>query len=100
MGTTVVRRSSAQDFLAAAQGFLAAREAEHCLLLGLAATMANHPDLYQGPRFWTVHEDERVVATALRTPPHNLTLSMVDEPRWLAALADDVLASDEIPGVI
>lgn len=96
----MVRRSSAQDFLTTAQGFLAAREAEHCLLLGLAATMADHPDVYQGPRFWTVHEDDRVVAAALCTPPQNLILSMVDEPRWLAALADDVLASEELPGVI
>jgi hypothetical protein len=41
MGTTVVRRSSAQEFLTAAQGVLAAREAEHGLLLGLAATIAD-----------------------------------------------------------
>lgn len=99
MGTMVARWSSPRDFLAAAHDFLAAREAEHGLLLGLAATMADHPDVYQGPRFWTVHDDERAVAAALRTPPHNLILSLVDEPRWLAALAADVLASDEPPGV-
>ena len=100
MGTTVVRWVSAQEFLAAAQGFLAAREVEHGLLLGLAAGLADHPDMYQGPRFWTVHDGERVVAAALRTPPHNLILSMIDEPRHLAALADDVLAGEALPGVI
>jgi predicted GNAT family acetyltransferase len=100
MGTTVGRWSSAPDFLAAAHDFLAAREAAHGLLLGIAATVANHPDVYRESRFWTVHEAERVVAAALRTPPHNLILSLVDEPRWLAALAADVLASDELPGVL
>src|ERR1700748_2705422 len=94
MGTLVARWSSPRDFLGAAHDFLAAHEAEHCLLLGLAGTIADHPDTYQEPRFWTVHEDERVVAAALRTPPHNLILSLADEPRWLAALAADVLASD------
>jgi uncharacterized protein len=51
-------------------------------------------------RFWTVHEGARVVAAALRTPPHNLVLSQLDEPRWVAALASDVLAGDDLPGVL
>lgn len=100
MGTTVLRWSNVHDFFGAAQGFLAAREAEHCLLLGIASTIADHPDVYREPRLWTVHEDGRVVAAALCTPPHNLILSQLDEPRWLAALAADVLASDEVPGVL
>ena len=95
----VSRWSSAQDFLGAAGAFLAAREAEHCLLFGLSSTIASHPEIYPDPRFWTVHEAERVVAAGLRTPPHNLILSLVDEPRWLTALAADVLASDQPPGV-
>jgi predicted GNAT family acetyltransferase len=56
--------------------------------------------VYTEPRFWTVHEDARVVAAALRTPPHNLVLSQLDEARWLAVLTEDVLASDEVPGVL
>lgn len=99
MGPIVSRWSSAHDFLGAAGGFLAAREAEHCLLFGLSSTIASHPEVYPGPRFWTVHEADRVVAAALRTPPHDLILSQVDEPRWLTALAADVLAGDELPGV-
>jgi uncharacterized protein len=99
MGPIVSRWSSAQDFLGAAGTFLAAREAEHCLLFGLSSTIASHPEVYPDPRFWTVHEAERVVGAALRTPPHNLILSQVDEPRWLTALAADVLASDQPPGV-
>jgi hypothetical protein len=98
--STVRRWSSVHDFLGAARAFLAAREAEHCLLFGIAAAIADHPDVYREPRLWTVHEGERVVGAALRTPPHNLILSQLDEPRWLAALTEDVLASDEPPGVL
>ncbi|HET9624591.1 MAG TPA: GNAT family N-acetyltransferase [Kofleriaceae bacterium] len=100
MAPTVQRWSNVHDFLAAARPFLSAREAEHCLLLGLTATMERHPDVYADPRFWTVHADDRVIGAALRTPPHNLILSMLDEPRGLAALIDDVLASDAVPGVL
>lgn len=100
MEPTVQRWVSVQDFLGAAGDFLAAREAEHCLLLGIASTIADHPEVYPGPRLWTLHEDGRVVGAALRTPPHNLLLSQLDEPRWLAALANDVLASDDIPGAL
>jgi uncharacterized protein len=100
MGPIVSRWSSVHDFLGAARGFLAAREAEHCLLFGLSSTIESHPDVYPDPRFWTVHEAGQVVGAALRTPPHNLILSQVDEPRWLTALAADVLASDEPPGVL
>jgi len=38
-------------------------------------------------------------AAALWTPPHTLLLAQVDEPRWLTALAADVLASEDLPGV-
>jgi predicted GNAT family acetyltransferase len=100
MEPTVQRWSSVHEFLGAARDFLTPREAEHCLLFGLAATIANHPEVYPEPRFWTVREGERVVAAALRTPPHNLILSQIDEPRWLTALAAEVLGSDEVPGVL
>lgn len=68
-GPSVMRWSSGHDFLDAAHDFLAAREAEHCLLFGISSTIASHPDVYPDPRFWTVHEAGRVVAAALRTPP-------------------------------
>jgi predicted GNAT family acetyltransferase len=98
MQLRVLRWTKVDGFLGAAHGFLAAREAEHCLLLGISSMIANHPEVYPGPRFWAVCEADRVVAAALRTPPHNVLLSLVDEPRWLAALGDDMLASDDLPG--
>ncbi|HEX3479723.1 MAG TPA: GNAT family N-acetyltransferase [Kofleriaceae bacterium] len=100
MGPIVSRWSNVHDFLGAAQGFLAAREAEHCLLFGLSSTIASHPEVYPDPQFWTVHEAQRVVAAALRTPPRGLVLSAFDEPRWLIALAADALSAGELPGAM
>ena len=97
---TVRRWSSVHDFLAASREFLAAREAEHCLIFGIASVIESNPEIYPDPRFWTVHEGDRVVAAALRTPPHNLLLSQIDDPRALAALTADALATDELPGVL
>src|SRR5689334_11495915 len=99
MGLTIERRPDVHEFLGAAGAFLAAREAEHCLVFGLCATIVNHPEVYADPRFWTVHDDGRLVAAALQTPPHNLLLSQIDEPRWRAALAREVLSGDDLPGV-
>jgi len=86
-GDDGVHWSSAHEFLGAAGDFLAAREAEHCLLLGLASTIADHPEVYREPRFWTVHDGERVAAAALRTRRTTWSCRCLDEPRWLAALA-------------
>jgi predicted GNAT family acetyltransferase len=96
---TVQRWQDVHGFLTAAGDFLAAREADHCLMLGLTATLADRPDSYRDPRFWTAHDGGRVVAAALRTPPYNVILSHVDEPRWLTALGAAVLDEDEPPGV-
>jgi hypothetical protein len=100
MEPTVRRWPNVHDFLRAANDFLSAREAEHCLLFGIASTIADHPDVYPDPRFWTVHEAGHVIGAALRTPPHNLLLSQIDQPRWLDALVRDVLATDDVPGVL
>lgn len=97
---TVRRWPSVHDFLGAARDFLAAREAEHCLLFGLSDVIAAHPEVYADPRFWTVHDADRVVGAALRTPPHNVVLSVLDDPRFVAALAADILASDDPPGAM
>jgi predicted GNAT family acetyltransferase len=99
MERTVRHWSSPEGFLAKARDFLVAREAEHCLMLGLVSTMLEHPEIYPAPRLWTVEHAGGVVAAAIRTPPYNLILSQIDEPRWLSALAAEVLASDTLPGV-
>ena len=94
------RYTRVADFLAAAAEFLAAREAEHNLILGISSSLRETQDRYDGPPYQAVVTDgDRVVMAALRTPPYNLILSEVDDPAALAVLADD-LAGSELPGVV
>ena len=97
------RCRNADEFLERAGDFLAAREAEHNLMLGLTGRLRETPLMYgdTAPYFAVAEADARVVAAAMRTPPHNLILSEVDHDRALDALADDVRSKfSEIPGVL
>jgi hypothetical protein len=93
------RYERAADFLAAAGPWLAEREAEHNLILGIAATARDNPGMYLDPWFALVTDGNRPVAAALRTPPWNLVLSEVDEPAALDLLVAN-LAGAELPGVV
>jgi len=67
-------------------------------MLGIAATARQSPDLYSDYRAWLIVDDEeRPVAAATRTPPHNLVLAA---PRSAEALALLVDALDDVPSVI
>lgn len=61
--------------------FLAAREAEHNLLLGLCANLKTRSYGSLPPYLAVVREGGRVVAAALRTPPFNPVCD-VDEYRF------------------
>jgi uncharacterized protein len=96
------RFEDAQAFLATAGEFLAAREAEHNLLLGLAGTLVARPHIYpQPPYLAAVVRGREVVAVGLRTPPHGLVLSEVDEDDAVDVLANDVgELYSELPSVL
>jgi predicted GNAT family acetyltransferase len=96
------RHADATGFLAHAGDFLAAREAEHNLVLGLSSRLENTPLLYGEPAYLAVLEDDgEVVAAALRTPPHNLVLSEIDRPAAVELIAADVRSAyDALPGVV
>jgi predicted GNAT family acetyltransferase len=99
---TVVRLD-VEGFLARAGAFLVQREAEHNLILGLAARLASDPLLYGSePPYLAVAERQgAVVAVALRTPPHGLVLSEVDDDRALEELAADVRdVYDSLPSAL
>ena len=96
------RLTHADDFLAAAGDFLTAREAEHNLILGLSSRLRDSPRLYgEDPYFLVVRDRGRVVAAALRTPPHNLILSETADDRTTEAIcAAAHQAFPTLPGVI
>ena len=98
-------------FAARVEPYLLAREATHCLILGLLATLPGEP-LPDGetPYMALVRERDAVALVALRTPPYGLTLSLLapeiaaDEgatDEALALVADDVAAryAGGLPGV-
>ena len=88
-------------FMAVAGDFLEAREAEHNLIFGISSYVRDQPTFFgeRLPYFAAVLAGERVVAAALRTPPHNLVLSEIDDPAAIDLLVADRL-DDDLPGVL
>ncbi len=79
--------------------FLIAREAEHNLFLGICSQIRSgrYTDAYLA----TVERESAIVAAAWRTPPHNLGLSLIDEPDAVPLIAEDARAAfDSLPGVV
>jgi uncharacterized protein len=98
----LTRHESADGFLAQAGEFLGAREAEHNLILGLSSRLQVAPLLYgEPPYFAVVEEDGRVVGVTMRTPPHNLIVSEIDDHAAIGPLVEDARAVfGSLPGVV
>jgi len=96
------RQADATAFLDRAGDFLLAREAEHNLILGLSGRLRTEPRLYgEEPYFAVVLDGGRVVGATMRTPPHNLILSLVDDDRALDLIAGDARdVFGNLPGVV
>jgi predicted GNAT family acetyltransferase len=97
----LTRHGSVDDFLAHAGDFLAAREAEHNLILGLSSRLRVDPRLYGDDPYLAVVEDAgSVVGVAFRTPPHNLILSEIDDDGAVGAIVADANETfGSLPGV-
>jgi uncharacterized protein len=89
------------DFMAVAREFLEAREAEHNLIFGICTYVRDQPNAFgdRPPYFAVAVADGRVVGAAIRTPPHNLILSEIDDPGAIDVLVADRL-DDDLPGVL
>jgi predicted GNAT family acetyltransferase len=96
------RHPDATSFLERTREFLLEREAEHNLILGLAGRLRTEPRLYgEDPYFASVSNGERVFAVTMRTPPHNLILSLIDDDAALEPIAEDAQAVfGSLPGVV
>jgi uncharacterized protein len=97
----LTRHDDAESFLAHAGDFLAAREAEHNLILGLSSRLRVTPRIYgETPYFAVVDDGGTIVGAAMRTPPHNHILSELDDEGALDPLLDDARAAfGSLPGV-
>jgi uncharacterized protein len=87
-----------EDVQQALGDLLAEDEARHNLALGILGTVGAHPDVHPLLQGWVVRDGERVVAGAIRTPPHNLVLLRPADERALEPLAEAI--DDELPGVV
>lgn len=96
------RHADASSFLERAGDFLIEREAEHNLILGLSGPLRTDPRLYgEDPYFASVSDGECVVGVTMRTPPHNLILSLIDDDGALALIAEDAReVFGSLPGVV
>jgi hypothetical protein len=92
----LTRFTSPADFQRRAEPFLVAHEAEHNLMLGLVSTLVRGSRFSDDPPYLAVVEDDAgvVVACALRTPPFNVTLSLIPGDVWreqaIALLVEDL----------
>jgi ribosomal protein S18 acetylase RimI-like enzyme len=85
-------------FLDAAGPLLLEDEARHNLMLGLAGTLRDHPEVYPDFGLWLVRDGDEAVGAALRTKPFNLVLARPREETALEALVGAI--EDELPGVV
>jgi predicted GNAT family acetyltransferase len=84
--------------MAAAGRFLAEREAEHNLILGIVSGLSDGDE--PAPLLMTLAaEDGAVVGAAIQTPPYNLILSELDAADSPGRLAAE-LAGEPLPGVV
>jgi GNAT superfamily N-acetyltransferase len=100
--TLRVRRfGAAGDFLGVAGDFLADREVEHNLMLGLAADLALPQNVYAPPFYLAALVDASgiVRGCALRTPPFKLLLSELPADA-IAPLVADVAAFSPLPTAV
>jgi uncharacterized protein len=94
------RLGSVAAFLGLAGAFLAAREAEHGLILGICSTIISDPTIYPEPAYLGVVVDgDRVVAAAIRTPPNALILSETEVPEAVDVILGDLVGAT-LPGVL
>jgi predicted GNAT family acetyltransferase len=96
------RFDDVERFMDAAGGFLAAREAEHNLLLGICSTLSEGGSYgEEPPYFCVVRGDGDVVGAALRTPRFNVALSEIDDLDAVALIVRDVAeVYPDLPGVL
>jgi uncharacterized protein len=96
----VLRIPTAEEFRQKAGKWLAQKEAQNSLCLGVTSNLLSKPSSNrQEHHLWIVEKDGALEGSAFWTPPYKFTISDMG-PQALEALADEVLAAfPRIPGV-
>src|SRR6185369_17230156 len=100
----VLRATTVADYMQIAGGYLAAREAEQNLIFGICSNLAADPTQYAtAPYLAAVVHGDRVVGTAIRTPPWRLVLGVMEHPGAVHQLVADLAADPagaDLPGAL
>lgn len=97
----VVRHSDPHGFLARAGPWLELAEARNNLILGIAGTLVDRPEIYEEFALWSVEEGGRTTAAAVITPPFNLVVADADTREVVEALVEIVHQDRRrLPGVL
>lgn len=100
MPLTLDRFDDVTSFLAEAGPYLRAREVEHALMLGIAGAVASGRQYTEEQNWFArVRDGDRTVAVALRTPPHNVLVSAVEDEHAIELIARAVLDDSHPPGM-
>ncbi|MGI8501964.1 MAG: GNAT family N-acetyltransferase [Hassallia sp.] len=96
----VHRYEDASQFYQRVKDYLLSQEALHFLLLGISNVLIYNPERY-GEKLYlaTVETDGNIVAVAMRTPPHRLLLSKIQDFAAVKAIAQDLHLIQSLPGV-
>jgi predicted GNAT family acetyltransferase len=100
MALELTRFDDVDAFEERAEDFLLESEAEHNLILGICGQIRE--GRYSDPYLSVVTDDERIVAAAVRTPPHNVLLSHLEDIHALEVIARDAHErfGASVPGVL
>jgi len=91
------------DFYDIAYPFLLAREAENNLLLSLLNSLKENINHYEKemPLLFSLTDHDDVKLIALRTPPHDIIISYIDDLNYIEVLVEELLKRNEkLPGVL
>ena len=91
------------DFFNIAYPFLLAREAENNLLLSILNSLKEKIHSYEKdmPLLFSLADNDDVKLIALRTPPHDIIISYIDDLNYIEVLVEELFKLNEkLPGVL
>ncbi len=78
----LIRYSNPRQFQKATSDLLLAREAVHCVLIGVLESLIHDPGRYSEFHLAAIQKHDRIIAVFLMTPPHPFHMTAIPEQAW------------------